>query len=95
MLDFYADWCISCQKMEYFTFSDAKVQQSQAHFVLLKADVTPNDEQDQILYKHFGIFGPPAILFFDPNGNEQRNYRVVGFMPADKFNQHLKKVAGK
>ena len=92
MLDFYADWCISCKEMEHFTFSDAKVQQTLAHFVLLKADVTPNDEQDQTLYKHFSIFGPPAILFFDTNGDEQRNSRVVGFMPADKFNQHLKKV---
>jgi thioredoxin:protein disulfide reductase len=92
MLDFYADWCISCKEMEHFTFSNADVQQSLTHFVLLKADVTPNDEPDKALYKRFGIFGPPAILFFDTNGTEQRNYRVVGFMPADKFNQHLSKV---
>jgi len=92
MLDFYADWCISCKEMEHFTFSNADVQQSLTHFVVLKADVTPNDEQDKALYKRFGIFGPPAIIFFDTNGAEQRNYRVVGFMPADKFNQHLSKV---
>jgi thiol:disulfide interchange protein DsbD len=92
MLDFSADWCISCKEMEHFTFSDAGVQEALAHFVLLQADVTPNDAQDKALYKRFGIFGPPAIIFFDTNGQEQRNYRVVGFMAADEFLQHLKKV---
>jgi len=92
ILDFYADWCISCKEMEHFTFSDAEVQKGLAKFVLLKADVTPNDDQDRALYKRFGIFGPPAILFFDSNGQEQRSYRVVGFMPAEEFSQHLTKV---
>lgn len=92
MLDFYADWCISCKEMEHMTFADAEVQKILANFVLLQADVTPNDEQDKGLYKHFGIFGPPAILFFDTNGQELGAYRVVGFMPADEFRQHLKKV---
>ncbi len=92
MLDFYADWCVSCKEMEAFTFSDAGVQQTLSNTVLLKADVTPNDEQDKALYKHFGIFGPPAIMFFDENGNELRDYRVVGFVPADKFNQHVKQA---
>jgi len=89
MLDFYADWCVSCKEMEYFTFSDAGVQQQLAQFVLLKADVTSNDEQDKALYKHFGIFGPPAFLFFDTNGQEQRADRVVGLMSAEQFLQHL------
>lgn len=89
MLDFYADWCVSCKEMEYFTFSDAGVQQQLAQFVLLKADVTSNDEQDKALYKHFGIFGPPAFLFFDTDGEEQRADRVVGFMSAEQFLQHL------
>jgi len=92
ILDFYADWCISCKEMEHFTFSDARVQEAFADFVLLQADVTPNDEQDKALYKRFGIFGPPAIIFFDKNGQEQGAYRVVGFMSADDFLQHLRMV---
>jgi thiol:disulfide interchange protein DsbD len=92
MLDFYADWCVSCKEMENFTLSDPKVQELLADFVLLQADVTPNDEQDKALYKRFGIFGPPAILFFDRNGKEQKSVRVVGFMSAEEFYQHLKKV---
>jgi thiol:disulfide interchange protein DsbD len=92
MLEFYADWCISCKEMENFTFTDAGVQELFTNFVLLQADVTPHDEHDKALYKRFGIFGPPAILFFDTNGQEQRAYRIVGFMPAEEFRQHLKKV---
>jgi len=92
MLDFSADWCVSCKEMEHFTFSDAGVQQALADFVLLQADVTHNDDQDKALYKRFGIFGPPAIMFFDKNGQEQGAYRVVGFMSADDFLQHLKTV---
>ncbi|MCK5877654.1 MAG: protein-disulfide reductase DsbD [Candidatus Marithrix sp.] len=92
ILDFYADWCISCKEMEHFTFSDAEVQKGLANFILLKADVTLNDDQDKALYKKFGIFGPPAILFFDSNGQELRSNRVVGFMPAEEFSQHLTKV---
>ena len=92
MLDFYADWCISCKEMEAFTFSDPAVQQALTDTVLLQADVTPNDDQDRALYKHFGIIGPPSIMFFDKNGNELKNYRVVGFMPADQFNTHLQQA---
>lgn len=92
MLDFYADWCISCKEMEQFTFTDPGVQQQLAHMVLLKADVTANDEQDKALYQHFGIFGPPAILFFSKQGKELRAYRVIGFMPATTFRQHLERV---
>ena len=88
MLDFYADWCVSCKEMEAFTFSDAGVQQALSNVVLLQADVTPNDEKDTALYKHFGIIGPPSIMFFDTDGNERKNYRVVGFMPADQFSKH-------
>jgi len=89
MLDFYADWCVSCKEMEMLTFTDAGVQQALANTVLLQADVTPNDEQDKALYKHFGIIGPPSIMFFDKNGNERKNFRVVGFVPADKFSAHV------
>ena len=89
MLDFYADWCISCKEMEAFTFSDGGVQKSLDNFVILQADVTKNDEQDKALLKELGLFGPPAILFYDPSGNELRNYRVVGFMDAGKFSSHI------
>lgn len=90
MLDFYADWCVSCKEMEAFTFSDPAVKKALANVVLLQADVTPNDELDTELYKHFGIIGPPSIMFFDVNSNERKNYRVVGYMPAEKFSQHIK-----
>ncbi len=89
MLDFYADWCVSCKEMEAFTFSDSAVQEALEGVVLLQADVTPNDEKDTALYKRFGIIGPPSIMFFDINGNERKNYRVVGYMPADQFSQHV------
>ena len=90
MFDFYADWCVSCKEMEVLTFSDPKVQQALAGVMLLQADVTANDDLDTELYKRFGIIGPPSIMFFDRNGNELRNYRVVGYMEAEKFSQHIK-----
>jgi thiol:disulfide interchange protein DsbD len=92
MLDFYADWCISCKEMEAFTFTDPAVQAALADTVLLQADVTPNDEKDKALYKRFGIIGPPSIMFFDTQGEELRNYRVVGFVPADEFAQHVRRA---
>lgn len=92
MLDFSAEWCISCKEMDAFTFADAGVQTLLANFVILRADVTANDEQDKALNKRFQIFGPPMVLFFDRNGKELQDKRVVGFMPAEEFRQHLKKV---
>ena len=90
LLDFYADWCVSCKEMERYTFSDPAVNAEMARFVLLQADVTANDEEDQALMQgRFGIPGPPAILFFDPQGQERRDRRLVGFMPADEFSRHL------
>ncbi len=85
MLDFYADWCTSCKEMERYTFSDRGVQAALSHAVLLHADVTRNDAEDQELLKHFGIFGPPTIAFYGPNGEERRNFRVVGYMKAAEF----------
>jgi len=92
MLDFYADWCISCKEMEAYTFSDPAVQAALANSVLLKADVTANDEQDKALYKHFKIIGPPAIIFYNAQSEELKNYKVVGFMPAEKFTAHVKRA---
>jgi len=89
MLDFYADWCVSCKEMEAFTFTDPDVQARLENVVLIQADVTANDKTDQALLKHFGLFGPPAILFYDSAGEEQRNARLVGFLDAGEFNQHL------
>ncbi len=80
MLDFYADWCVSCKEMEKYTFTDAQVQQALAGFVLLKADVTANGPADQALLQRFGIFGPPTTAFFGGHGRECRNFRLVGFV---------------
>jgi thiol:disulfide interchange protein DsbD len=85
MLDFYADWCVSCKEMERYTFSDPQVKQSLAGTVLLRADVTANDAEDQALLKRFGIFGPPTIAFYGPDGRERPQYRVVGYMKAAEF----------
>lgn len=92
MLDFYADWCVSCKEMEAFTFTDPKVQAMLEDVTLLQADVTLNDKDDQGLLKHFGLFGPPAIIFYDTAGNEIRNARLVGFLDAEKFSGHLNSV---
>ncbi|MBC8027230.1 MAG: protein-disulfide reductase DsbD, partial [Steroidobacteraceae bacterium] len=85
MLDFYADWCVSCIEMEHNTFTVKEVQDALAGAVLLQADVTKNDDDDQALLKHFGIFGPPTIAFYGADGVERRNFRVVGFMKAAEF----------
>jgi thioredoxin:protein disulfide reductase len=90
MLDFYADWCASCKEMEKYTFTDASVQEVLANAVLLQADVTANDEQDKALLARFEIFGPPTIAFFGADGVERRNFRLVGFTPAERFREHVK-----
>ena len=85
MVDYYADWCVSCKEMERFTFSDPAVQAALANVLLLKTDVTANDAADRALLARYGLFGPPAILFFGPDGRERRGLRVVGFMNAGDF----------
>jgi len=85
MLDFYADWCVSCKEMENFTFSDPAVQGKLKAFKLLKADVTTNTAEDKALLARFGLFGPPGIIFFDKFGQENRAARIVGFLEAPAF----------
>ena len=92
LLDFYADWCVSCKEMERYTFSDPEVQAVLAGMIPLQADVTANDTADRDLLKHFGIVGPPAIVFFGSDGRERREYRVVGFVEAKQFGEHLRSL---
>ncbi len=91
MLDFYADWCVSCKEMERFTFTDKRVQARLAQLQLLRADVTANNVDDQAMLKRFGLFGPPGIIFFDRSGKEV--LRVVGYESADTFLRSLDRVA--
>ena len=90
MLDFYADWCVSCKEMERFTFSDSRVQQRLSDTLLLQADVTANSDDDKALLKRFNLFGPPGIIFFDRDGKEIGGLRVVGFQNTETFLQTLK-----
>ncbi len=93
MVDFYADWCVSCKEMEKYTFSDPQVRNDLGRFVLLKADVTANNDDHQALLKRFGIFGPPTTAFFASGGTECTNFRLVGFVPATAFRDHLARLA--
>jgi thiol:disulfide interchange protein DsbD len=92
MLDFYADWCVSCKEMERFTFADAAVQARLKPVLLLQADVTANSEADQALLKRFDLYGPPGILFFDKQGKELGDSRVVGYQDAAQFLKTLQQV---
>lgn len=93
MLDFYADWCVSCKEMERLTFTDARVRAALADVVLLQADVTADSADDRALLKRFGLFGPPATIFFDAQGG-QVSARVVGFERAETFLASLRRVFG-
>jgi thiol:disulfide interchange protein DsbD len=85
MLDFYADWCVSCKEMERFTFADPAVAKRLKGFTLLQADVTANSDSDKALLARFKLFGPPGIIFFDAHGAERQDLRVIGFQPAEAF----------
>lgn len=89
MLDFYADWCVSCKEMEAFTFSDPAIQARLGGALVLKVDVTQNNAADRALLKRFGLFGPPGTLFFDAKGNEVQKVRVLGYQDAVRFAQTL------
>ena len=92
MLDFYADWCVECVRMERNTFGEPEIQALFRDIQPLQADVTLNDETDQALMEKYDVIGPPAILFFDRQGNEMRGYRLVGYFEAEEFAEHLHKV---
>ena len=89
MLDFYADWCVSCKEMERFTFSDPQVQARLTGMTLLRADVTAGNAEDRALLKRYRLFGPPGIVFFDARGREIEGLRVIGYQPPEKFIKSL------
>jgi len=92
MLDFYADWCVSCKEMEAFTFTDDSVRSALSNTVWLQADVTANDDEDKALLDRFGVFGPPTIIFFGKDGEQRHGYEVVGYMKAEAFAAHVSKA---
>jgi thiol:disulfide interchange protein DsbD len=94
MLDFYADWCVECKRMEKYTFSDPAVQRALSGVTLLQADVTANDEEDKALLRHLGLIGPPATLFYAPDGKERRTDRLVGYLGPEQFVKRLHSAFG-
>jgi thiol:disulfide interchange protein DsbD len=92
MLDFYADWCVTCKEMERFTFSDPQVREKLNRMLLLQADVTADTADDRALLNRFGLFGPPAIIFFDRSGAELSELRVIGFESSERFLPVLEKA---
>ena len=93
MIDFTADWCVSCREMEEYTFPDAGVIAALEPFVLLRADVTENNDDDKALLSYFNSYGPPTIAFFDSGGTERDPYRLVGYVPAERFAEHVSQLA--
>ena len=92
MLDFYADWCVSCKEMENITFADTKVQARLLNTLLLQIDMTANNEDDKAFLQRYQLFGPPAILFFNREGKEQTDYRVIGYQNPQQFLESIKNV---
>lgn len=90
LLDFYADWCISCKEMEVNTFANPEVSKELKQFVLLQADVTANSPENQALLKRFELFGPPGILIFNQGSEELKDQRVIGYMPPQRFIERLR-----
>ncbi len=94
LLDFYADWCVSCIEMEKLTFVDPAVREKMDQAVLLQVDVTANDADDKAMLKRFQLFGPPGIIMFNPQGQEIAQSRVIGFQNASTFLTSLRKLDG-
>ncbi len=92
MLDFYADWCTSCKELEEVTFADAKVKAKMDQFVLIQADVTQNTQEQKELSKKYGVFGPPALIFFNEEGDVMKSKTIIGFIEPDEFLKHLEKI---
>ncbi|HWZ48924.1 MAG TPA: protein-disulfide reductase DsbD [Herbaspirillum sp.] len=92
MLDFYADWCVSCLEMEKTTFVDPQVRAALGAFVLLKADVTANNADDKALLKRFKLFGPPGFIFFDAKGQELDNKNLIGYENTEQFLKRLNTI---
>ncbi|MBO3056549.1 protein-disulfide reductase DsbD [Burkholderia pseudomallei] len=90
MVDFYAEWCISCKELERFTFTDPRVLSEFAGWKLLRIDVTKNTTEDTAMLRRFGLFGPPALIFYDRRGQQQPDAQLAGFVSADAFLAHLK-----
>ena len=90
MVDFYADWCISCKELERFTFTDPRVLSEFSSWKLLRIDVTKNSAEDTAMLRRFGLFGPPALIFYDRGGQQQPDAQLSGFVSADAFVTHLK-----
>jgi len=92
MLDFYADWCVSCKELEAYTFTDTKVQQQLSGYLLLQADVTENNDDDKALLKRFNLVGPPGIMFYGADGQEKTANRVIGYQDPAKFLRTLQQL---
>ncbi|MDB5775388.1 MAG: protein-disulfide reductase [Herbaspirillum sp.] len=92
MLDFYADWCVSCLEMEKLTFTDPRVRATLGNLVLLKADVTANNADDKALLKRFKLFGPPGMIFFDAQGRKMDDKTLIGFENAEQFLARLNRI---
>ena len=92
MLDLYADWCTDCKTMELTTFQDPNLIEAMSNMTKLQVDLTDNTDDHKALLKEFGLFGPPTLLFFDANGNEYKQYRLVGAIDAEGLLQHLAKL---
>lgn len=92
LLDFSADWCTSCKELEDITFTDADVIEKMSEFVLVHADVTANTDQEKLLSKKYGVFGPPVLIFFDENTEVQKSKTIVGFIAPDEFLLHLNRL---
>ncbi len=92
LLDFAAEWCTSCKELADITFKDAAVQAKMSEFVLIRADVTANTQKEKALSKKYGVFGPPALIFFDENLKVKKSKTIIGFIKPADFLAHLKSL---